>query len=191
MYFPGIGAMEVTFGHDGSIVVNAMGERIPIQEAGSDETPKIIGNIHSWLILSHLASRPFAMEENGGPGARVDPMILTEVGTCPIVLRAVASDPEMAAVLTHHTDQGEVVCEKAGMVEPITVAMFNFFAACGSQPEEWINWALERNSFPLLMRIHTALEQLKGSANVEAAGFARRMLKEQVLPPLSRFPSLD
>jgi len=190
MYFPGIGAMEVTFERDGSILVNASGERIPIQEAGSDDVPKTITNIHSWLILSHLASRPFAMEENGATGARVDPMIMTEVGTCPIVLRAVAADPDMAGVLTHHTDEGEVVCERAGMVEPITVAMFNFFASVGSQAEEWLDLALERNSFPFLMRIHTALDQLAGSADVQSAGFARRMLDEKVLPALGRFPSL-
>jgi hypothetical protein len=76
------------------------------------------------------------------------------------------------------------------MVEPITVAMFNFFASVASQAEEWVDEAIARNSFPLLMRIHTALDQLSGCANTEAASFADRTLKEKILPALSRFPSL-
>jgi hypothetical protein len=190
MYVPGIGAMEVSFERDGSVVLHAPGERITLQEADSRKTPMTISNMHSWLILSHLASRPFAIKEDGQPGARVDPMILTEVGTCPIVLRAVAADPEMSGVLTHDTGEGEVVCEKAGMVEPITVAMFNFFASVGSQAEEWVDDAIRRNSFPLLMRINVALDQLSGSAPSEPASFARQTLREKVLPALSRFPAL-
>ena len=189
MYFPGIGVMDVTFERDGSIVVNIRGKRILIQEAGSGETPYTYSNIHSWLVLSHLAGNAFALEEEGEPGPRLDPMILLEVGTCPIVLRAVVPDPEMGAVLTHQTDEGEVVCENAGMVEPITLSIFRFLSSVGPQAEDWIDEAMERKSFPLLMRLHTALEQLVNSADKAKASFAQRMLHDLVLPALAKFPT--
>ncbi len=189
MYFPGIGTMDVTFERGGSISVNIRGKRIPLQEADG-ETPYTYSHIHSWLVLSHLAGHAFELEEGGEVGPRVDPMILLEVGTCPIVLRAVVPDPEMSAVLTHQTDEGEVVCEKAGMVEPITLSIFKFLSSVGPQAEDWIDEAVERKSFPLLMRLHTALEQLVNSADKAKAGFAQRMLNALVLPALSEFPKL-
>jgi hypothetical protein len=117
-------------------------------------------------------------------------MILLEVGTCPIVLRAVGADPDMSAVATHHTPEGEVVCEKAGLVEPITVAIFKFLGAADSLAEDWLDEAVTRNSLPLLMRLHTALDQLVDSANPRTASFARQTLSDLVIPALSDFPSL-
>jgi hypothetical protein len=189
MYFPGVGTMDVRFERDGSIVVYTGGNSHKIQDATCKERPVTFSNIHSWLILSHLAAYPFAIEENGEPGARVDPMILLEVGTCPIVLRAITADPEMNAVTTHHTPEGEFVCEKAGMVEPITVSMFKFLAAAGPQAEGWIDEAIQRKNLPLLMRLHIALEQLVDSPDTEKAAFARRILNDSVMPPLANFPS--
>lgn len=188
MYFPGIGIMEVTFEQDGSIVVHTRGKRFVLEEASNDR-PVTYSDMHSWLILSHLAGHAFAVEEDGKPGARVDPIILTEVGTCPIVLRAVSPDPEMIGITTHQTDEGEVVCEKAGMVEPITVSIFKFLSTFGAQMEDWLDDAVERNSFPLLMRIHTALDQMVDSANTSNVAFARRMLDDSINPALSNFPS--
>lgn len=188
MYFPGIGIMNVTFERDGSIVVETRGKRFTLEEAGND-MPVTYSDVHSWLILSHLAGHAFALEGAGKPGPRVDPMILTEVGTCPFVLRAVSPDPEMIGITSHQTDEGEVVCEKAGMVEPITVSIFKFLSTLGEQAEDWLDDAIERNSFPLLMRIHTALDQMEDSANASNAAFARRMLDDSINPALSSFPS--
>ena len=47
MYVPGIGAMEVSFERDGSVVLHAPGERITLQEADSRKTPMTISNMHS------------------------------------------------------------------------------------------------------------------------------------------------
>ncbi len=189
MHFPGAGTMDMTFQGDGSIVLQARGRRQEIQGDPGDEQPVAYANVHSWLVLSHLAARPFAIEQDGELGARVDPMILLEVGTCPIVLRAVGPDPEMSAVVTHHTPDGEFVCEKAGIVEPITLSIFKFLGATGPQADDWIEEAVERNSSPSLMRLHIALQRLVDSANSETATFARRALKDLINPALSKFPS--
>ena len=59
-------------------------------------------DVDSWLILSHVAGRPFVAESpDGNTLGRVDPALLLEVGVCPIVLRRPVADPEMNAVLTH------------------------------------------------------------------------------------------
>lgn len=182
--------MDMTFQGDGSIVLDAHGRRHKIQGDPGDEPPVVYSNVHSWLLLSHLAARPFAMEQNGELGARVDPMILLEVGTCPIVLRAVGPDPATSAVVTHDTPDGAFVCEKAGIVEPITLSIFKFLGATGPQADDWLEEAVERNSLSLLMRTHIALQELADSANLETSAFARRALKDLINPALSKFPSL-
>ncbi len=186
MYLPGVGMMDMTFQGDGSIVLHAHGQSHKIQAEPGDEQPTSYGNVHSWLILSHFGGRPFAIEQEGEPGPRVDPMVLLEVGTCPIVLRAVGPDLEMSAVSTHLVSGAEVVCEKAGIVEPITLSILRFLRAAGPQAEDWIEEAVERNSLPLLMRLHIALQQLADSADREIATFAQRILIDLVNPVLSQ-----
>jgi hypothetical protein len=189
MYFPGAGTMDMTFQHDGSIVLERLGKRHTIQGDPGDEPPMGFANIHGWLILSHFAARPIVVDEEVELPARVDPMILLEVGACPIVLRAVGPDLEMNVVASHHTPDGDFVCERAGIVEPITLSIFKYLGATRSQAEDWIEEAVDRNSLPLLVRIHIALEELISSAHPETKAFARRMLKDHVNPVMAKFPT--
>jgi hypothetical protein len=148
------------------------------------------GNFHSYLILSHLASRPFAIDQDGEIGPRLDPEILTEVGACPIVLRAAQNPPEIGSgILVHELPEAETVCEQSGIVEPITLSIFWFLAASDQLASEWLDDAIERNSFPLLSRIHIALGELAGSADSKRANFARQALDSLVKPALSAFPT--
>src|ERR1039458_3756153 len=113
-------------------------------------------------------------------------MILLEVGTCPIVLRAVSEDLEMSAIMTHEIPGGEVVCERVGIVEPVTLSIWRFLGSTGPQAEDWLEEAVERNSWPLLMRLHIALDQLVNSANKDTATFARNALTRLIKPALSK-----
>jgi len=189
LYFPGAGTIDMTFQEGGSILLQAHGQRHKIQSDPDDEQHVAYGNVHSYLILSHLASRPFAIEQDGEIGARVDPAILTEVGSCPVVLRTAENPPEIGGgILTHELPDAEVICEKSGIVEPITLSIFWFLGAADQLASEWLDDAIERNSYPLLSRLHIALGELASSADEKKAGFARRALDDLVKPALSAFP---
>ena len=176
MYLPGAGLIDMTVEDDGTIVLQALGHRHRLEPEAPNGLPTGYGNIHSWLILSHLAGRPLGVEKDGQIDARVDPMILLEVGTCPIVLRAAGADLEMSAIMTHEIPGGAVVCEKVGIVEYITLSIWKFLASAGSQAENWLEEAVDRNSWPLLMRLHIALDQLVNSASNEDSHTACRSL---------------
>ncbi len=64
-----------------------------------------------------------------GPNTPLGP----PVGTCPMLLCKASPDREMGGVLMHETAVGEVVCEKAGFIEPITLSMFKFLSTEGQQ----------------------------------------------------------
>ena len=189
LYFPGAGTIDMTFQDGGSILFQAQGQRHKIQSDPSDEEHVAYENVHSYLILSHLASRPFAIEQDGEIGARVDPAILMEVGSCPVVLRAAENPPEIGGgILMHELPDAEIVCEKSGIVEPITLSIFWFLGAADQLASEWLDDAIQRNSYPLLSRIHIALGELADSADPKRSGFARHALDNLVKPALSAFP---
>ncbi|MGB9067524.1 MAG: hypothetical protein WCC21_03045 [Candidatus Acidiferrales bacterium] len=188
MHFPGVGLIDMTVQEGGSILLQAQGKRHELEADATEEGPVTYENFHGWLILSHLASRPFAIDEPEEMGARVDPMILLEVGCCPIVLRAVENPLEMGAILTHELPDSVIVCEKSGIVEPITLSIFWFMAAANELAREWLEEAAQRNSFPLLSRILIALDELAGSSDTQKSDFARQALKELIRPALSAFP---
>lgn len=189
MYLPGAGVMNMTLEENGSVTAQPHGRSVKIHDA--DNEPQVAyGNVHGWLILSHLAGRPWGIERNGHLEGRVEPAVLTEVGSCPIVLRPVGQDPEISAIATHHTPHGECVCERAGIVEPITLSIFRFLFGTGAQAQDWLEEAVERNSFPLLMRLYAALEELVQTSDKGTAAFARAALDGLVKPALSKFPLL-
>ena len=192
MHLPGAGLMKMTFQKNGSITVEAHGKRINIQEPES-ELPATYENFHGWLILSHLAGHAWGIETDGHLEARVEPAILTEVGTSPVVLRAATlnreiDDTELCSVALHHTPHGECVCEKVGIVEPITLSIFRFLAEMGAQAQDWLEEAVQQNSFPLLMRLNIALEALAETSGSDT--FAKSALDDLIKPALSKFPLL-
>ena len=189
LYFPGAGAIDMTFQDGGSILLQAHGQRHKIESDPGDEQHFAYGNIHSYMILSHLSSRPFAIEQGGEIGPRLDPAILMEVGACPVVLRAAQNPPEIGSgILVHELPDAEIVCEKSGIVEPITLSIFWFLGAADQLASEWLDDAVERNSYPLLSRLHIALGELAGSADKKRSDFARQALDGSVKPALSAFP---
>ena len=193
MYLPGAGVIDMTFQSDGSILLDASGQHHMIEPDSDprDAQHSAYRNLHSWLILSHLAGRPFAIQKEGKPAERIDLGLLLEVGACPLVLRMPNSDPHMGAVLIHNiADHGEIVCHKAGIVEPITLSIFKFLGSGDPDAQDWIEAAIRLRSFPLLARIDIALGYLADSANPAMSGFAHRVLEDLVKPALDNLPSL-
>jgi len=189
LYLPGAGTVDMTFQERGSILLQAHGQRHKINADPSDEQHFAYGNFHSYLILSYLSSRPFAVEQDGEIGPRLDPAILMEVGACPAVLRAAENPPEVGSgILVHELPDAEIVCEKSGIVEPITLSMFWFLGAADQLASEWLDEAVERNSYPLLSRIYIALSLLQNSADELTSNFAHQALDNRIKPALTGLP---
>lgn len=192
IHVPDIGLMNITFKKNGFIELNAHGHHHDINPDPGDYENAAYVSFDSWLILSHLAGCPFEIEagDSNGP-SRIDPAILLEVGTCPIVLRRPGYHQVVESVLIHELpNHVSIVCHKAGIIEPITLSILKFISFEGMRSEEWIENAINRKSQPLLARIHIALLELSRVADTEKSGFARRMLKDVVQPAFSSFPAL-
>jgi hypothetical protein len=189
-HFPGVGLVELVFREDGTAVVDIDGQMhtIDLSDDGISDT---YANVHQWLILSHLAAVPFAMETTEGL-QRVDPGILLIVGTADIVLRSPGGDHEMRVAPTHDVPGiGSMVCHKAGIIEPITHSIFRYLVNNRASANDWIDAALAVDSMPLLSRIHIALLQASSSAHEELATWAEETLTSKVLPAFKRFPVLQ
>ncbi len=188
-HFPGVGLIELVFKENGSAVVDIDGQLHTI-DLGDDGQSDTYTNIHQWLILSHLAALPFAMETAEGL-QRVDPAILLKVGTANIVLRNPGGSHEMRAAPTHDLPGiGSMVCHEAGIIEPITLSIFRFLMSESVNANDWIDSAISAESMPLLGRIHIALLQIKTSADEELAKWAKNTLTTRVLPAFKLFPLL-
>lgn len=191
IHMPGAGPLNMVFREHGVIEIQTGGRRELIEPEPDEREHITYSDFHSWLILSHLAGVPFAIESEEGQLGRVDPAILLEVGTCSIVLQRPGADSHRNGVLTHDLPgHGSMVCHKAGIVEPITYSILRFLGSEWERAEEWIEEAVQRDSLPLLMRIDIALRQLSGSADVDKARFARHALDDMIRPAMSQFPHL-
>ncbi|MBZ5608800.1 MAG: type I restriction enzyme HsdR N-terminal domain-containing protein [Acidobacteriia bacterium] len=191
LHFPGFGVAHLEFQEDGSLIWTAKGQREVIQPEGDEGFGSIIADHSSWLILSHLAMRPFMMESPDGKKTRLDPLLLLEIGTCPYILRGPQNDPKKNAVLMHDVrGHGSIVCHRSGIVEPITMAIYVFLGENGPNATGWIEQAIGGNSFPLLARIDIALQQFVDSSDREKAAWAKRMADEHIKPAMGAFPAL-
>jgi hypothetical protein len=190
MQFPRGGMLHLTLREDGSLAVLAGGEQHIIPADDDEEAGSFIADIHSWLILSHLAARPSVLQTaDGGNGGRLDPGLLLVLGTCPHVLRGPQNDPEKSAVLTHQIPgHGSIVCHHAGIVEPVTMAIYFFLGSVGPSATDWVEEAVSRESFPLLMRVNIALRQLVDSADTAKGSWAKEMIESLVTPALKESP---
>lgn len=185
MHVPGIGMMEMTFQADGSFVGEFDGQqhRFP---ADPDEGPgELIGHCHAWLILSHLGGQRIGIVR-GGETERIDLAILSEVGRCPYTLRRPDLEFEGRGISTHQIPgYGEVVCNRAGIVEPITFSLFRRVSEEGPELEGWIEAAVEDGSLALLARLDIALRETAKLADDVRRPWAERMLSDLVASALN------
>ena len=189
MHWPGAGTMDLTFREGGEIDIGAQGGRMTVKSETDEEEQVTVSDFHSWLILSHLAGLPFAVESRDGRSGRADPAILLEVGASPFVLRRPDGDVVPRGILVHDVpDHGSFVCHEAGIVEPITMSMFKFLSAEGENAADWVRVAASRESLPLLMRTNIALHQVAELADAGKVEFAKRMLDDVIRPAFADFP---
>jgi hypothetical protein len=184
MYYRGIGKVEMTFRDGGAIAIESGGWRDVVDADPGEEEHAAYSDLHSWLILSHLAGRPFIMSSTSGDEeVRVDPVLLMEVGACAAVLRQPSGDPNATGFPTHELPHRiSIVCHEAGIVEPITWSMVRYLSAEGAGAADWIEEAGQRQSLPLLARIEIALRHIAGSADPTKASWARHTLEMIVRP---------
>ena len=143
IHLPGVGMMDMTFQADGSFTGEFEGQKQTFPADPSGDNGQLLGEIHAWLILSHLAGQRMVIDRDH-EAYRIDLPLLGKIGTCPHVLRRPDTIIEGQGVLTHQiADYGEVVCHVAGIVEPITFSLFKMLITEGHEQDAWIQDAIE------------------------------------------------
>ena len=189
LHVPGAGLVDLLFKEDGSIQAYFGGHMTKIENDNDQADHVMHADVESWLILSHLSRyQLLAQSKDGQIIGRIDPAILMEIGTCQIILRR---PTDQIGIMTHDLPGlGSVVCHNAGIVEPITMAILQFLSNEGDLSTGWLEEAIDRKSFPLLARIHIALEQLAGMDDKKRANWANDMITNHINPAFKRFPPL-
>lgn len=191
MYWPSIGTVGLRFNEDGSVVASTPGGmplELDMSPDERDEMSMQIGG-QGWLVLSHLASlQLLAVGDDGRFVGSATPLLLLEIGSCPVPLRRPSVLESDHGSWTHDVpDQGEVVCHRSGIIEPITWALLNAIVRMDMQEaDDWIAEMMRRESFPLLSRTDIALRQIIHFADKEKASWAQRILESKVAPAISR-----
>jgi hypothetical protein len=186
-HIPGVGILNLTFRAQGISTRMPLGEeRLFAFDTEQDEAI-MYADVHGWLILSHLAGIPFAaLNKKNGELQRADPFILLEVGKCPFVLRRPAAELRMNEIPTHEIpEHGSIVCHKVGIIEPITLSIFNFLRREEEYAEHWVKEAASSGNVFLLARLNIALLELTQGAEPALAAFAVKALTDLVGPALS------
>jgi hypothetical protein len=106
----------------------------------------------------------------------------------PSLYRIVAI-PRYSSHLVHSIKgYGEIVCHKAGFIEPIIVAIYKFLSRGGQEATDWVEEAINRQSLPLLHRICLVLDALESSTDAALASWSIATKENIVTPALSQFP---
>jgi hypothetical protein len=106
----------------------------------------------------------------------------------PSLYRIVAI-PRYSSHLVHSIKgYGEIVCHKAGFIEPIIVAIYKFLSRGGQEATDWVEEAINRQSLPLLHRICLVLDALESSTDAALASWSTATKENIVTPALSQFP---
>lgn len=185
-FLPSVGVVDITFQDDGSLNVEANGQRRVIMPTPDEVPIQLIENYHPWLILSHLAGLHLGIEHEGEL-RRFDLALLTEVGGCPHVLRRSNGPSATSGVMTFDIPgYGEIACPRNGIVEPITYALFKFLSTEGPQWGNWIQEAVDRGSLALLARIYVALRQVERLSGDGLDAWANKMLTEHIDPAFTK-----
>jgi hypothetical protein len=191
LYWPGVGEVGLQVNEDGSVVASCHGQipmKLDLPPQQWDEMSMQVGG-QGWLVLSHLAS--FQLLAIGNDGQLVDgarAALLIEIGSCPMPLRRPSVLKDNHGLWTHDIpEQGEVVCHRSGIVEPITLALLNTIVEMDiKEADNWIAQVMRRDSFPLLARIDIALRQVAQFADSEKAKWANQTLEGTIKPACAR-----
>jgi hypothetical protein len=158
-------------------ILNGHGQQIKVTEDIGLHECKLLGQTTPWLILGQVASVPSATQED--ENVRLDAHILLEIGKCRFPLLR-ATDQDSSYQVHDLEDEGQVLCDQQGVIEPATLAMVKLLSSKWPYKEEWIECALRTESLPLMHRIHHALMSvLPGMRD-----WAQKMVREIVNPAI-------
>nr|WP_288255183.1 type I restriction endonuclease [uncultured Hydrogenophaga sp.] len=174
--------MEITLRADGANYITIDGVRHEVDIA--DEMTDSYKDVHPWMILSHLASKPFEVEQEEGP-VRGDASLLLEIGTCPMPLHAARGQQSQRMIpMVNYSRDVSTVNPDVGIVEVITLGILNYLAAEVDEADAWLDKAVSSRSVALLTRVYAALRVLDGFEGHARSQWAKSMLRELVLPAL-------
>jgi hypothetical protein len=133
---------------------------VPLEDG---ELGSATADIEAWIILSHLATLRMAADSNDGSVTkRFDVHLLLTIGSYPGLLIDVGGRDKLLALETHGLPNGgEMICSNMGIVEPITFAIYLLLRREPKLANDFLLAALEAESLPLMLRIHTALQVLQ------------------------------
>jgi hypothetical protein len=190
-HIPGIGMAHLTVQKGGVVIDDLKGRKRFYQFNLGDDAGRTYGNINGWLILSHLAARPFG-RTNGNDFYRVDPTVLFMVGQCPHLLRRPAFDLSLNEYSSHDIAPGvSVVSLQGGIIEPITWSITEFLLSGGIATADWLTAVSESGSAALLFRTFVALATVSGSADKSLADYAHEECSTKIIPALRKFPAFN
>ncbi|MBN1617895.1 type I restriction enzyme HsdR N-terminal domain-containing protein [Candidatus Dojkabacteria bacterium] len=133
-------------------------------------------NITPWLILSHLASMEL-IDLEGSRNFHLN--ILARIGSCKHVLHKPRPVPlyDMLPISVHEIDnEGEILCHKVGIVEPIVSAMKNCFFLMPKEMIELCEHSQKTHNIFLANRLTQAAENLTMSVDSDVANAAKQAL---------------
>lgn len=185
----GVGVFNMTLQDGGAVLLEHRGqEHLATPEEGEEGEHVAFSDVHPYLILSHLAGHRFELVVAATtPAPRLDPDLLVGVGSTPLLLRRPGGDPDVGAVPMHEIGRDlSVVCNKAGVVEPITWSLVRFFGR-EDEPmrDQFIDFALDAAEPALLPRLDVALRQTAGSADIPRAAWAATVRASRIEPLLN------
>lgn len=190
MYWPSIGAIDLRFSENGTVIASVPGGQSMRLDLSPDDLGDMTAQVggQGWLVLSHLAGlQLLAVGGDRELVGSVTPALLQEIGSCPVPLRRPSVLEAHHGFWTHNVPgQGEVVCHRSGIVEPITLALLDAIVRMNrEEASDWITEAMRRDSFPLLARIDIVLRQISHFADKEKAAWAQQILESTVGPAIS------
>lgn len=140
-----------------------------------DDAPgKVMSNLHSWNILSHLAYSPIVAERENG-AILLGILIMAKLGRFRSTLKDFGSARFGNPVSTYEHNLpgfGSVPCPNRGTVEPIVYAMQLAIQHIGGVMDAFVTDAIRDGDPALLMRLHVAafsLEEISDPATKERA----------------------
>lgn len=184
----GVGSVEIRPQEDGTTILTVGGRDHAVETDGEDGVS--YANVHGWLVLAHLAARPFTIEVEGEQ-RRFDPQVLLVVGTADFVLRQPRNDILMDSLPVHDVEGGgQLVCHRAGVVETVTQSILAYLNdAQPADRDEFIAAVVEIDSLHLSARVEIALRTLTRSANEAKSEWAQATLQDIIAPAVrEHFP---
>jgi len=178
--------LDVEFNSGGSMTISAPGQVPRIIHPDPEEGLGALLDVGAWLILSYLAAVPFAVSSNGKVAKLSSLDVALEIASSPFPLVKPGADPDQWIHYVHEVPGfGSILCYDNGIIEPITLSLFEVLAREGSTAQPWLEDAVKRGCYAMLARLDVALREVSRLANVELSSWATEA-RETLIGPAMR-----